>query len=310
MKKVIIIAGIVNGEEFSFHHNVLITNSTTFQQYYNLVKNAIQTNYENGYSIDVIPQFKVRVWNMDELSNKKIKITKSAIGKGFQTKISVSPLIKSRPFSSFIKPIKDHNVDPTSSPIATMDIETMEFKGLQIPVAISLAYSDFNKVKTKLFLIKPSIFKRSPNRAIDLLWKDYFDFISLNSSCFKNIFIHNLGSFDGLFLYKALAKYDSKPELVSTIIDDKNKFIQISLNLNLKNKNLYTITWKDSYRLFSVSLNDLCSVFKVEDKISKYEPRFNSVTLFDNPDLLNLFKSYSIQDALSLYHALDKAQEI
>lgn len=313
-KKVIIVAGIIEGQEFSYHHNVLISNTTTFQQYYNLVKDYIISHYDDTYGIDVIPQFKVRVWNMDELSNKNIKITKSAISsksnKGFQTKVSMGPINQTRLYSSYIKPIKPHNIDPTISSFATMDIETIDFKGTQIPIAISLAYYDSNKVKTKLFLIKPSLFKSNHEKAIDLLWKEYFDFISENSYLFNNIFVHNLGSFDGLFLYKALSNYSNKPEMVSTIIDDSNKFIQISLNLSLKNKKLSNINWKDSYRLFSVSLNDLCSVFKVDGKTSKYDPRFNNLDLFDNPELLKEFKAYSLQDALALYQALEKAQEI
>lgn len=77
-KKVIIVSALINGSEFAFHHNVLITNLTTFSEYYNTIKDAIISNYEDGYPVDVIPEFKVRVWNMDELSNKKIKITKDA----------------------------------------------------------------------------------------------------------------------------------------------------------------------------------------------------------------------------------------
>src|ERR1700712_1087402 len=37
-RKVIIISALINGEEFSFHHNVLINNDTTFNEYYIEVK--------------------------------------------------------------------------------------------------------------------------------------------------------------------------------------------------------------------------------------------------------------------------------
>jgi hypothetical protein len=118
--------------------------------------------------------------------------------------------------------------------------------------------------------------------------------------------VHNLGSFDGLFIYKALSKYFSKtPDKVSTIIDDKNKFIQITLNCG-DNK----IVWKDSYRIFPVSLEELCKVFKVSGKTSKYDPRFNTIDLVNNVDLLTLFKEYSLQDSVYLYHALNNAQAI
>lgn len=61
------------------HHNVLINNKTKFNQYYELVKDAITTNYDHGYPLEVINYFKVRVWNMDNFQNKHIKITKNTI---------------------------------------------------------------------------------------------------------------------------------------------------------------------------------------------------------------------------------------
>jgi DNA polymerase type B, organellar and viral len=93
--------------------------------------------------------------------------------------------------------------------------------------------------------------------------------------------------------------------MISTIIDDKNKFIQITL---IGNK--FKINWKDSYRIFSVSLNDLCKIFGVSGKTSKYDIKFNSIKLFEDVELLTLFKKYSLQDSVSLYQALDRAQYI
>ena len=61
-----------------------------------------------------------------------------------------------------------------------------------------------------------------------LLWKDFLNFIINNSEYFENIFTHNLGSFDGYFIYKELSQI-LEPNEISTIIDDKNKFIQIKI---------------------------------------------------------------------------------
>jgi hypothetical protein len=61
VNKVIIITALINGEEFSFHHNILINNTTTFEEYYNEIKDIISTNYQDGYPVDVIPEFKVKV---------------------------------------------------------------------------------------------------------------------------------------------------------------------------------------------------------------------------------------------------------
>ena len=117
--------------------------------------------------------------------------------------------------------------------------------------------------------------------------------------------MHNLGNFDGVFIYKAISnRY--KPTDVKTLIDHDNKFITISLKLNSD----LNITWLDSYRIFPVSLNDLCGTFNVKGKVQKYDPLFNNLKLFKDKLLIRQFKKYALQDAYSLYLALHKAQEI
>jgi hypothetical protein len=98
---------------------------------------------------------------------------------------------------------------------------------------------------------------------------------------------HNLGSFDGLFLYKALFKYveskprpslpgieieerqDYKPNYsnIKCLLDPSKSFITISY----KNNNV-TYTWKDSMRIFPFSLNTLCKMFGVTGKSMTYNP--------------------------------------
>ena len=57
----------------------------------------------------------------------------------------------------------------------------------------------------------------------------------------STIFIHNLGGFDGTFIYKYLASTVADMDNVETVIDGSNKFITIS----------YTnVEFKDSYRVF------------------------------------------------------------
>jgi hypothetical protein len=183
-----------------------------------------------------------------------------------------------------------------------MDIETISFNNKQIPVCISISY---NSNCSNLFLIDYNLLKTNWLRAVNNLWGDYFDFITKNSSYFENIFVHNLGSFDGYFLYKALLnKYE--PDKVNTIIDDKNRFICINLNVNKDLK----ICWKDSYRIFSVSLEKLCKSLKISGKTSEYNSNFNSINLFQDENLLEQFKQYSIQDSVCLHNALDILQDM
>jgi hypothetical protein len=150
-------------------------------------------------------------------------------------------------------------------------------------------------------MVDSDLLKIDYNQAIINMFKEYFDFIK--TSGIKTYFIHNLGSFDGYFLYKYLLNIEDYNSVsgADSIIDKQNKFIQISLN---------KINFKDSYRIFGVSLDKLCKNFGVEGKISKYNPEFNKITLFDNQDLLEQFKEYSIQDSVSLYYAMFNAQRI
>jgi hypothetical protein len=61
--------------------------------------------------------------------------------------------------------------------------------------------------------------------------------------------------------------------------------------------------WKDSFRIFPVSLNDLCSNFHVQGKLSKYNIHFNNIRVLINYLLLRKLKSYAIQDSNCLFKA-------
>jgi len=98
-----------------------------------------------------------------------------------------------------------------------------------------------------------------------------------------------------------------------------NKFVGIEYkhpnpdyDPNIKNnkKTLFTITFKDSYRIFPGSLNELCDKFNVVGKFGSYDQdRFNNIDVFFNEELLSLIIIYAIQDSICLYQCLIKAQE-
>ena len=100
-----------------------------------------------------------------------------------------------------------------------------------------------------------------------------------------------------------------KPDEVSCLIDTQNKFIQITLEIQ---KQKLKIVFKDSYRIFPVSLIDLCSVLSLEGKTSIYKPEYHQLSLFNkgNEKSLEEFKQYSLQDSNCLYECISKLQEI
>ena len=117
--------------------------------------------------------------------------------------------------------------------------------------------------------------------------------------------VHNLGKFDGSFLIKGLM-YAVDYNLVNTLIDNQHKFITISAPLKH-----VKIVLRDSKRIFPVSLQELCEVFNVKGKFSKYNPEFNKLSILKpgNP-LHKQFISYAIQDSIALLQAMSKAQII
>jgi DNA polymerase type B, organellar and viral len=141
---------------------------------------------------------------------------------------------------------------------------------------------------------------------LKILWFNFF--IKLNhlnlNKCI--IYSHNLGSFDGYFIYKGILELpDVNINKVNSIIDELHRFIAIDLIWKDSR-----FIFKDSLRLFPVSLHELCNLFKVEGKLQSYNPLFNEISLFEDNILLNTFIEYSKQDSISLLKALIKAQEI
>jgi hypothetical protein len=130
------------------------------------------------------------------------------------------------------------------------------------------------------------------------------------------IYAHNLGGYDGYLLYKNFLLMDSsKIDNFKSLIDADHKFISIDYRYSyktprMKKSSTITLTWKDSLRIFPGSLDSVCKQFNVVGKISKYDLRFNSISMFDNVEILEKFKEYSLQDSVALYDALIAAQKL
>ena len=46
------------------------------------------------------------------------------------------------------------------------------------------------------------------------------------------------------------------------------------------------IVWKDSYRIFPVSLSDLCEILGFKGKSNKYNPLYRDKALFNNSNFI------------------------
>ena len=307
--KIIITQAIISNGALMLHRNVLIDNDTTVEELYLQIKGDLAkfaaTNYHNHY--EFMSVFRVRVWDVDLYENLKIKRTLSTIfiskryystyngSKGFNlnTKLYITP----KPLPKVNKTIIQHPYDKLK-PIATLDIETITFKGLQLPIYISLTFNNtehFYFKQTISFMINKTNFDTDPNKTVIDMFKELFKFIELNLHPKTIIFVHNLGAFDGYFIFKyATIIYDV--DTVKSIIDPQNKFILISIK---------HIVFKDSFRIFSISLNSLCDVFNNGvGKTSAYNPNFNTIEVLTNQTLKKEFIKYADNDSLVLYNCM------
>lgn len=234
----------------NLHSNVILDNDTSFKRYYQRIEKDIKSNYGR---FDIPVTFYVKVWNADHLMNKTVysnaKMTQ------FRKDIkSLKSLISSRSYStksfdhlSNITPLKKLCVSP--KPFSTMDIETVNRNGLQEPFIISFS----NGKKSNVFY----------NTDVDKLFLEFFTYLFTKLNSKNNyIYVHNLGCFDGIFIHKYVSRVFKD---IETIIDDANQYILIKVTFKEK-----TYTFKDSLRLFPVSLNDLCKIFNVEGKLQEY----------------------------------------
>lgn len=69
------------------------------------------------------------------------------------------------------------------------------------------------------------------------MWNELFDYFKNNAPTkyFKTIFVHNLGGFDGVFIFKYLVKLfvpkglEAKPIVM---MDESSKYIRISISVD------------------------------------------------------------------------------
>lgn len=148
--------------------------------------------------------------------------------------------------------------------------------------------------------------KKDLDTAVKDMWIDFFNDISNRRNELHNpvIFVHNIGKFDGIFIFQALIKYFDSSSL-KTILDDEKSFIQITVTIKGQ-----IITFKESYRIFPVGLNDLCKIFNVDGKLQPYNRIFQSTRFFDNKKLLDNFISYGLRDSTALFQCLEQAHKI
>jgi len=303
-KKIMIVSILSEDKTFFIHKNIIIDENTTIFNYLDKIKHYIQTFYESGYPLTAFQILQIKLWNYEPKTILKgKKNTQANFLHKFKRGFHFSCVNNQN--KNVIKPLKTPQTVHKMK-IGAIDIETIEFNSIQIPIAISFSYNINEKIFTILKLIDYKLLLKDSDKAIKLLWLNFMNELNELKLHKCVIFSHNLGSFDGYFIFKGLLELPNIDiSKVNSIIDDLHRFI--SIDILWKNTKLI---FKDSIRIFPVSLQELCSLFNVEGKLYPYNPLFNQITLFENEILLNQFIEYSKQDSISLLKALMKAQKI
>ena len=178
--KVILVMAIIGKQTFSFHHNILINNNTTFERYYDQIKDNIENLHDNGYEINKVNKFKVLVTNADSNTydtNSKTKITKDATIASRAVTSLPTTLGQIRKMSTHTR---GNAISPTTKKdlrvksFFTMDIETISVDacmsakaGVQIPVMITFAGPTCMSAKAgKHFLIDHQLLQHNIDDAV------------------------------------------------------------------------------------------------------------------------------------------------
>jgi hypothetical protein len=100
---------IINGKTYSLHQNVKINNKTKPNDYWNLIKDSIEANFDKDYLIEVYPVIKLVIYNLDDKRNKKITIHKNnsnlSLIQRFDKAVNKLKNLEKRKFSTIITPI-------------------------------------------------------------------------------------------------------------------------------------------------------------------------------------------------------------
>ena len=309
-QKIIILSVVLTTEqEYNLHSNILINNNSSFKEYYSNISHELNryNDLQYGYHNEEISRYKILCWNVDNKQNMLIQRTYKVT-----PNIRTYSTYSSKWYKGLINPISIYNkkgiLKHPKKVFFTMDLETIYLESVKSEMVIAISSCGFyqGNLDNQIFLIDHNLLLTNPELAVKQLWSKYFKYLEnvikteITIEDKLTIFAHNLGNFDGYFLYKGLMNC-YQPDNISSLIDDSNTFISISCKFPL-------IEWKDSLRIFPASLDKICTMFGVEGKSSPYNQLFNKIELFNNPQLLQEFINYSLQDSKSLFQALYNAQ--
>lgn len=176
MSLLVISTGYFYDMVFNLHPNLLITKTTTFQEYLNESKAYINQRYEDGYLIDGLHFLEVLVFDAETKTFPNSKYNtrmKTRSYSTFNVLQSTKNGFQQRSFSTnkTINPLKEPYYIAVTN-IVAIDIETININDTQTPVAISYAHnkSSDNNLSKDIVLINLEMLNQNSELAVEDLF--------------------------------------------------------------------------------------------------------------------------------------------
>jgi len=198
---------------------------------------------------------------------------------------------------------------------ASLDCETFPYNNSEYTWLVTFTRLDGEKIK---FLVDYELFFLNPYEALNNLWINVFNYLTLYHK--DPVIVHNLGSFDGYFIYKWGSLFFD-PKYVTSLVDPQNRFISIDFKFEnpdyieqednkkaTKDDKFNNINFKDSMRQFPIGLDDFCKIYNVKGKLSKYNKDWHDSSILFNWNKLIPAMDYGMQDSLCLLEAYKNAR--
>lgn len=349
--KVIMVNCDNNGLWCNFHHNVLFQENTTFEMYLDLIGGQMNYVYESdyaGYRLTNATEFEVVVYKIDRFADSIITMNKPENNqylsvrstgiriekkntRGYSTLNNLLPpvndtsliekdeMVKAEELKNkeekIVKPNNSTHFMPlnglenlSKANVATLDCETIVYNKLELTWLVTFVREDGIE---KYFIIDRDLFFLNPEEAVTSLWIDVFNYLTLYHK--GNVLVHNLGAFDGYFIYK-YASILFGPTYVNSLIDPQNRFITIDITFedpeitDSTELKFNKIKFKDSMRQFPIGLDDFCKIYNVDGKLSKFNKDWHDVSILYNQNSLIEAIKYGIQDSKCLLQAYIEAR--
>lgn len=157
--------------------------------------------------------------------------------------------------------MKIGNEQQVKKKYCVLDIETIvnPLDGSQLPFIVTICFD--GEDEPILFMLDRKYLENQDmlDEGLNVLWTEVLDTLLILK--IETIFVHNLGGFDGFFIYKGLLNIDNiVVDNISTLIDESNKFITISYK--------YQIEEESSDRYGNVKIKTLIELYYVYATVS------------------------------------------